>query len=523
MEQKTSRNSPQWWREAPWLAGVVAGCIGLWWRGYAFVPLPFIASYDWMEYVPSAWMVTNRMDVGGYATWRNPLYPGILGHLGELIGYNEAGWLIGSVALFATVLAAGLGARALAGPWAGMVAASIIPFINPWAEASRWATLYPTLTACTGLSLAFGAALVRWPRAPFALLAALFAGLGWGIDFRGIALVITVAILALTVLPSVSRTRAALLGGLMIAGISIGPLANQALSISDQRATNTQVETQRSLELRLARESDIPYLAQACANEPVTGSYPTPATFLRPCAHAFIRDNLDRFKDQAPFGVAATLWLLPFVLLPMGRGRRDTWVALMVFGCAWGTMAVMAVWARLNVHHFVQFSAPIAMTVPVAGAKIFAMLGRYGRAVLPIAATGAVFWVATQGPWAGKPVSDISKGQEHRILGQMVRFVETTLESDDLLLDCSGFGVEAALLPRRFHSGPPNFSRTLGTTLCDDWIANPPSTKGAAWLLTRETPGVHRLPGPWSRVREWKDGPRRTWAWRYVDRSKGQP
>ena len=46
-------------REAPWCLGVIAGLIGMWWRGYAFVPLPFLSSYDWMEYVPSAWMVTH--------------------------------------------------------------------------------------------------------------------------------------------------------------------------------------------------------------------------------------------------------------------------------------------------------------------------------------------------------------------------------------------------------------------------------------------------------------------------------
>jgi hypothetical protein len=510
-------------REVPWLVGVLAGWVGLWWRGHAFVPLPFISSYDWMEYVPSAWMVTNQVDVGGYATWRNPLYPGILGHLGEVVGYNEAGWLIASVSLFATVFAAGFGARALAGTWAGMVAAASIPFINPWAEASRWTTLYPALTACTGLSLAFGAAFVRWPRTRWGLLAALFAGLGWGMDFRGIALVAAVAMLALSVLWTQSRQRAMFIAAVMAIGLAIGPAANSALRISDQRGTESQVQTQRELELRLAQKSGIDYLEAACANEPVTGAYPTPATFLRPCAIAFLRDNLDRFKDQAPFGVATTLWMLPLVLLPLGRGRRDSWTALVVFGSAWGTLAVMSVWARLNVHHFVQFSALIAMTVPVAGARLLANLGARGRQILPIVALAAVGWTATQGPWAGKPVSDISHGQEHRILGQMVRYVEANIVADDVLLDCSGFGVEAALLPRRFHAGPPNFSRTVGTVLCDDWIAHPPAVAGRVWILVREAPGHRGLPPPWVQEAEWRDGLRRTWIWRHVDSAQGQP
>jgi hypothetical protein len=519
----TSRTKSVWWRELPWLVGVIAGCVGLWWRGYAFVPLPFIASYDWMEYVPSAWMVANDLDLGGYATWRNPLYPGILGHLGEIIGYNEAGWLLASVSMFATVFGAGLGARAMAGPWAGLTAAAIIPFINPWAEASRWSTLYPMLTACTALSLAFGAAWVRWPRVHWAALAGVSAGLAWGIDFRGLASVVTVVMLGAMTLPAVSRGKAIALIAATLIAISIGPVTNDALSISDQKQTQTQVQTQRELELRLARESDIPDLSRACANEPVTGAYPSPSTFLRPCAHAFLRDNLDRFKDQAPFGVGLILWMLPLVLLPLGRGRRDSAVAALVFGSVWGTLAVMGVWARLNVHHFVQFSAAIAMTVPVAGAKLLSLFGAWGRRSIPFAAVGAVAWVATQGPWTGKPVSDIARGTEHQILGQMVHFVQTTLGPDDQLLDCSGFGVEAALLPRRFHAGPPNFSRAMGTTLCDDWVANPPQIQGQVWLLNRESPQNTPMPKRWIRIQEWRDGPRRTWIWRLVDRAKSQP
>ena len=144
--------------EAPWIIGVIAGLIGLWWRGYAFVPLPYLSSYDWMEYVPSAYMVTHGVDLGGYATWRNPLYPAILGTVGEAIGYNEAAWLIASICMALVVFGSGLGARALANPWAGFIAAITVPLINPWAEASRWATLYPMLTAATAMTLASGAA-----------------------------------------------------------------------------------------------------------------------------------------------------------------------------------------------------------------------------------------------------------------------------------------------------------------------------------------------------------------------------
>ena len=504
-------------RELPWLVGVLGGWLGLWWRGYAYVPLPHFSSYDWMEYVPSAWMVVHGQDVGGYATWRNPLYPGMLGGLGEWIGYNEAGWVIASTAMFMVVAGAGLGARTLAGPWAGMVAAMTIPFINPWAEASRWATLYPVLTACTALALGAGAAMVRWPHWGWATLAGLSAGIGWGVDFRGSALVAAVLILmALALKARPKRWQIPLALALTAA---IGPWLNHSLAVADQRGTDTAVGTQRALELRLAIESGDSALVSACQQTTATDAFPTPATFLDPCGQAFLVDNLDRLKEQAPFGVAFTMVFLGLALLPGRRGRRDSLTALVVFGCAWGTMAVMGVWARLNVHHFVQFAAPIAMTVPVGGAKLLATMGKHGTRMIPVAAVASVLWIGTQGPWAGKPVSDLSTAGEHRLLGQLVSKTQLLIRPEDVMLDCSGFGVEAALLPRSFHSGTPHFGNSVSHPRCQAWIAQPDATTGNAWLFTRQEPGDTALPNRWVLATEWRDGPRHVQLWRHVDTS----
>ena len=239
-------------REAPWLLGVVLGLVGLWWRGYAFVPLPYLSSYDWMEYVPSAWMVTHGVDIGGYATWRNPLYPAILGQLGELTTYNDAAWLIASVCMSLVVFSAGLGARALASPWAGFLAAVTVPMINPWAEASRWATLYPMLTATTGLTLACGAAFLRWGHPVFGAIGALSAGLALGIDFRGLAMV---ALMVVLILLAWSRHRRPGIALLALALLVVGPALNQTKAVSHQKTTDTAVGTQRALEVRLALES----------------------------------------------------------------------------------------------------------------------------------------------------------------------------------------------------------------------------------------------------------------------------
>ena len=506
--------------EIPWLLGAALGILGLWWRGYAFVPLPFLSSYDWMEYVPSAWMVTHGVDLGGYATWRNPLYPAILGHLGEWIGYNEAAWLLASVCMSLVVFSAGLGARAMANPWAGMVAAVSVPFINPWAEASRWATLYPTLAATTGMSLACGAAFARWKNPIWIVLAAMAAGIAWGVDFRGIALVCAVAVLAL-----MSIGKRWILLFIVAGAIGAGPLANKAFEISVTKDTAYAVQTQRALELKLAVESGNADLVRACINEPADSAYPTLDTLTRPCAWAFIDDNLDRAKDQVPFGVGFTLLALPLVV--MGP-RRRMWTPLFVFGAAYGALFLMAVWARLNVHHFVQFAAPIAMTVPVAIARTISFLtpqyvrklGHVGAGII------GLYWVTQLGPWAGKPVEDLARGEQHQLLGWMLDGMgaNVNLAGGDVLLDCTGLGIEAAILPTRTNSGPPNFEPSAQNDRCQTWMNTPPQTEGRVWMFTREEPNFRGPPQPpWHMIQAWEDGPRRTWLWQLVDTGRSGP
>ena len=63
--------------------------------------------------------------------------------LGELTTYNDTRAADRERMHGLVVFSAGLGARALASPWAGFLAADAVPMINPWAEASRWATRAP--------------------------------------------------------------------------------------------------------------------------------------------------------------------------------------------------------------------------------------------------------------------------------------------------------------------------------------------------------------------------------------------
>ena len=148
-----------------------------------------------------------------------------------------------------------------------------------------------------------------------------------------------------------------------------------------------------------------------------------------------------------------TLLALPLVLLGDGRGWRASLSSLLVFGAGWGALFLMAVWARLNVHHFVQFAVPIAMVVPVALSRTIRTLTfrRAQGTVQALTMLGASAWLWAAGPWAGKPVDDLAQAETHQLLGWMLSGVDMHVDLDggDQLLDCSGLGVG----PRSCPSG----------------------------------------------------------------------
>ena len=221
-----------------------------------------------------------------------------------------------------------------------------------------------------------------------------------------------------------------------------------------------------------------------------------------------------------------TLLALLLVLLGDGRGWRASLSSLLVFGAGWGALFLMAVWARLNVHHFVQFAVPIAMVVPVALSRTIRTLTfrRAQGTVQALTMLGASAWLWAAGPWAGKPVDDLAQAETHQLLGWMLSGVDMHVDLDggDQLLDCSGLGVEAALLPKRLNRGPPNFQTSATAERCTQWIHSPPEIAGRQWLITRQEPDFAGPPvPPWMMVESWVDGPRRTWLWMRVDSRGG--
>ena len=173
-------------RELPLLVGVVIGCIGMWWRGRAFVPMDWPAGFDWERYLRETWAYFNPGTMN--STWLEPLYSYMLGNLGNAVGWAWAGMLISSIGVLLIVLGSGILGRAMAGPWVGAVAAMSIPLTPNLAAAARWVNVYPALSGATAMGLACMVAMTRWPRLGWALSGGVFVGLAWALDGRTVPL-----------------------------------------------------------------------------------------------------------------------------------------------------------------------------------------------------------------------------------------------------------------------------------------------------------------------------------------------
>jgi len=495
-------------REWPLVAGVVAGWALLVDRGRAFVLMHAPAGFDWSEYLQAAWMVVHRAD-HGYPAFRNPLYPWLLGALGEAVGsYPVAALLLASVGTFLVVLAAGVGARALASPWAGAVAALSVPFVHDTAVASRWVNLYPLLGGATGMGVALALCAWRWPRVGLALASGLLGGVAWGIDNR--ALPVVLASFVLVGLGAVGlgavgpgavgpgargseggegsrwgrgRWR---FGGLAVAfslGASVGPVATHVLAIAPSRPMVEQVRLQRENDLRGIVGSGVRTLAEACRDEP---KYETPSwtALRRPCARALVAYNLEGLPHRLPFGMTWTLLLLPLCWLPAGRGWRGAVAGLVLTGVAVAPLAFLSAWTMLPDRYVLQFAAPIAMLVPVG---VFRFLGT----VVP----GRVrFWAEAPAALAlglvvafqvdhGRPPPPLNEDGRYRALAALLDTLHEVLGPDDVLLDCSARGIETALLPRMYHAPPPNLTGN-DTIRCMAWLEAPERTSGRRWVVT---------------------------------------
>lgn len=496
----------RWLRETPLLAGIIAGCVGSWWYGRAFVPMVWPAGFDWERYLRETWAYMHPGTMN--STWLEPLYSYILGHLGPYYGWAWTGLVLSSVAAVMVVVGAGLLGRALSGPWAGAVAALSIPLTPQLAAAARWVNLYPLLSGTTALGLAGAVGMARWRTWPWAVLAGVGSGLAWAIDGRTVTLLPGLVLLALTGVVGVpQRWKQLLLLVLFGAGLSIGPVSQTMLRVVPREGTAQVAEILRGIELSKLRNSPNNELRAACEYEPST--MVSLYGLTRPCAIALQADNAERVDDGLPWGLALTLALFMVALLPGNGGRRQSWIAAIALIPFLGMTLIMSRWIIVTPRYMMQIAAPAAVVVPVAVAQLWRTLFR-GRKLNRLAFLAPIslgLWLVWSGP-IHESNPPLESSSTYKMMAPVVSLIENDMGPDEVLLDCSESHIEVAVLPRLLHGGAQNHEGH-DWPRCASWLKDPEGEAGAYIVVGSRTtvPGLRwlRLPPPWQQVLR-KDG-----------------
>ena len=139
------------------------------------------------------------------------------------------------------------------------------------------------------------------------------------------------------------------------------------------------------------------------------------------------------------------------------------------------------------------------MTVPVAIARLVDIVPRIPTPIRTashlILGVVGLYWVTTQGPWAGKAIDDLAKSEQHRLLGWMLDGMGANIDLDggDVVMDCTGLGIEAAL-PKRTHSDP-RYWPSAQSSRCQSWL-NDPEHLGTGICVHRQEAQFNGPPRP---------------------------
>ena len=488
---------PRWSRllsELPLFLGVAAGLVLYWWAGHAFVLDGDVSGYHWSDYLENAYMVVHGIDLG-YARFRHPLHGALVGHLGEALwSYANAALLVSSVGAAALVVGSGLLGRVLAGPWAGGVAAFLVPTARVALTAGRWGNLYTALAGASLLTLALGAVTARRPRVGLALLAGLAGGLAWGLDARGLAMVPAAG--ALVVLGALRvptgpwrRARQGALLAAFVLPLALGPVSKEALRVpgAGQPTLAMQIEVQRKVFLRWATTGhfDTPMPA-ACAGEDPTAPL-HPRLLATDCAREMLRFNLSRPIPDHTLVPVVLLWLgLPLCLVPRrGEGLRDVADSAAALGLGAASLVALVLWMPFPDRYLLQF-APLFGLVPVVGVsrlvqRLFpARLAPWAAAAAALGVAGAAWQLDPTD--RGAP-TNVDNSREVQLIRQLTAQVSAVWQQGDTLLDCADLHTPARWLPYR-TSTPPMMR--LDDAFCLRWLAAPQG-ETRAWLILDET------------------------------------
>ncbi|MDP7110705.1 MAG: hypothetical protein QGH45_02010 [Myxococcota bacterium] len=501
-------------RELPTALGLVAGCTLMWLWGHAFVSEGYPSGNGWFDGLITGWEILH----GGYTLaddWRRHLHPLLLAWLGERVGYASAGIYLSSLGAYLLVLGACLGGRALAGPWAGALAALSLPTVKITAEAVRWVTFYPPLAGATALAVGCGCCLARWPRPGWALATGLATALAWALDTRGVAVLpIVVVLLAIGMSRPQPTWRRVALPLALALGLLPAPISHQRVD-SQIVPMDQQLERQRDVARRWIDISRDSSMIGACRDF----TPPAPIPLLGQCSKAILAHNLGKeFRRAAPFPMALTLGCLLLALLPGRTGWRGSLAAAVALGGAAALLAYQGLRIPTPPRYVLHLAGPIAMLVPVG-------LVRLGRTVSPrllgpwvaaaLAAAGAIYLLLV-----GNPAQSYRSTAQLNASGQLLRDgiddVRSRLGPADRLMDCTELRVHVALLPRVFLPPPPML-RHVDPERCQAWMEAPEPGEGDSWLLTddRSNPSTRGLDG-WELVARHQMNMQVSMLWRWT-------
>lgn len=498
------------------MVGLVVGWVLLWLFGRAFVfegPTA-IEGYGWPGYVNNAWMVVTGVDVG-YDSFRFPLHGWMLGTAGEAMdSYAAGGVLVASVCMVLVVAAAGVAGRALSGPWAGGLAAALVPLVPHNSDAARWANNYPSQAAFGGAAVALALACARWPRAGLALLGGVVGGIAWGIDGRAGLMALSAA--ALVLLAVVERPKASTIALplLFAVGLAIGPWSVWELNVSsDPLPTLVQkVEFQRRVALRWSRQANDDEMEDACADERAK-ELPSIAGLQRPCAREMLRYNREYVMPRhLPLGGPVTLVLAALVLLPGRQGWRGSLRGAGWLAVAGAPLVAEMLWVPLPDRYVVPRAVLLAVLAPAGLGRLVATFGRAGAAMMGPAAVGVFVWAWVEDPAQRGRHTALQESRLGAGRSQITADVLQALtERPAPFLDCSEHFISTALLPRLTSPWPPHL-RMHDASRCAAWleIAEPGAlvavdpSRQVRMLRNRANPRQVRLEPSWLQAEGWE-------------------